>query len=86
MVLVLIPITNVQAAITDNKIISETKVTAKQAEEWAESKGATDTFIGLAQLYWKYAPEHGDVNPAIAYIQAAKETGYGNFGGVLDES
>jgi len=86
MVLVLIPITNVQAAITDNKIISVTEVTAKQAEEWAESKGATDTFIGLAQLYWKYAPEHGDVNPAIAYIQAAKETGYGNFGGVLNAS
>ena len=85
-VLVLIPITNVQAAITDIKIISETEVTAKQAEQWAKSKGATDTFIGLAELYWKYAPEHGNVNPAIAYVQAAKETGYGNFGGVLDES
>ena len=85
-VLVLIPITNVQAAITDIKIISETEVTAKQAEQWARSKGATDTFAGLAELYWKYAPEHGNVNPAIAYVQAAKETGYGNFGGVLNES
>lgn len=85
-VLVLIPITNVQAVVSDNKIISETEVTAKQAEEWAESKGATDTFVRLAKLYWKYAPEHGDVNPTIAYIQAAKETGYGNFGGVLNET
>ena len=85
-VIILIPITNVQAAIADNKIISETEVTAKQAEEWAEAKGATDAFIGLAQLYWKYAPEHGDVNPAIAYVQAAKETAYGNFGGVLNSS
>ena len=85
-VLVLIPITNVQAAITDIKIISETEVTAKQAEQWAKSKGATDTFVGLADLYWKYAAEHGNVNPAIAYLQAAKETGYGNFGGVLNES
>ncbi len=85
-VLVLIPITNAQAATTDTKIVSETKVTVKQAEQWAKSKGATDTFVGLAQLYWKYASEHGDVNPAIAYIQSAKETGYGNFGGVLDES
>lgn len=85
-VLVLIPLTNVQAAITDIKIISETEVTAKQAEQWAKSKGATDTFVGLADLYWKYASEHGKVNPAIAYVQAAKETGFGNFGGVLDES
>ncbi len=85
-ILVLMPTTNVKAAIPDIKIISGTEVTAKQAEQWAESKGATNTFIGLAELYWKYAPEHGNVNPAIAYVQAAKETGYGNFGGVLDES
>lgn len=86
MVLVLIPLNDVQAAITDIKIISETKVTAKQAEQWAKSKGATDNFIKLAQLYWKYAPANGNVNPGIAYVQAAKETGYGNFGGVLNES
>lgn len=85
-VLVLIPMTSVKAAITDIKIISETKVTEKQAEAWAKSKGATDTFISLAQLYWKYAPEHGGVNPGIAYVQAAKETGFGNFGGVIDAS
>ncbi|WP_297424168.1 N-acetylmuramoyl-L-alanine amidase [Clostridium sp.] len=86
MVLSLIPTLNVQAATTDYKIISDSKVTAKQAEKWAKSKGATQTFINLADLYFKYAPDHGDVNPAIAYVQAAKETGYGNFGGVLDES
>lgn len=86
MVLVIIPLTGVQAAITDTKIVSETKVTARQAEQWAKSKGATDNFVKLAQLYWKYAPTHGNVNPAIAYVQAAKETGYGNFGGVLNES
>lgn len=85
-VLSLVPSTSVQASTTDVKIISETEVTAKQAEEWAESKGATDTFIDLAELYWEYASEHGDVNPGIAYVQAAKETGYGKFGGVLDES
>ncbi len=85
-VLVLIPISSAKADVTDIKIISETKVTAKQAEQWAKSKGATDTFVGLAELYWKYAEEHGNVNPGIAYVQAAKETGYGNFGGVIDES
>jgi len=86
MIVVLIPQISVQAAMTDMKIISETEVTAKQAEQWAKSNGATDTFAGLAQLYWKYAQEHGNVNPAIAYVQAAKETGYGSFGGVLNDS
>ena len=86
MVLSLIPGANAKAATTDNKIISQTEVTVKQAEQWAKSKGATDNFVGLAQLYWKYAPSHGNVNPAIAYVQAAKETGYGRFGGVLNDS
>lgn len=86
LIIMLMPVTNVQAAITDIKIISATEVTAKQAEQWAKSKGANDNFIKLAQLYWKYAPEHGNVNPAIAYVQAAKEIGYGKFGGVLNES
>ncbi|AOR24545.1 N-acetylmuramoyl-L-alanine amidase [Clostridium taeniosporum] len=86
----IVPATNVQASTTkefaDLDIISDTEVTVEQAEEWAESKGATSTFISLAALYWKYAEECGNVNPGIAYVQAAKETGYGNFGGVLDES
>jgi N-acetylmuramoyl-L-alanine amidase len=84
--LVLMPVAGAQASATDIKIISDTEVTAKQAEQWAKSKGATDTFVSLAELYWMYAPEHGNINPAIAYIQSAKETGYGKFGGVLDES
>lgn len=70
----------------DIKIISDTKVTVEQAKSWAKSKGATETFINLAELYFKYAEECGNVNPAIAYVQAAKETGYGKFGGVLDET
>lgn len=85
-VLSLIPGSIAQAVTNDNKIVSKTEVTVKQAEQWAKSKGATDNFVGLAQLYWKYASSHGNVNPAIAYVQAAKETGYGRFGGILNES
>ena len=80
-----VPIASVQAATTDFKIISNTEVSAQQAKKWARSKGATDTFAELADLYWKYADDSG-VNPGIAYVQAAKETGYGKFGGVLNES
>ena len=86
MIVSLVPIMNVQAATTDFKIISSTEVTAAQAKKWAKSKGATDTFANLATIYWKYSEDCGDINPAIAYVQAAKETGYGKFGGVLDES
>jgi len=86
MLLSLVPTLSVQAAITDFKIISDSKVTAKQVKQWAKSKGATDTFVNLADLYFKYSSKCGDVNPAIAYVQAAKETGFGKFGGVLDES
>ena len=86
MVLSLVPTLSVQAATTDFKIISDSEVTAKQAKKWAKSKGATETFQDLADLYFKYSSDCGDVNPAIAYVQAAKETGFGKFGGVIDES
>ncbi|SHE37088.1 cell wall hydrolase/autolysin [Clostridium fallax] len=70
----------------DINIISSTSITKEKIKQWAKKYGATDTFISLADLYWKYSKDHGNVNPAIAYVQAAKETGYGRFGGVLDES
>ena len=70
----------------DINIISSTNVTLATAKEWAKEKGATETFINLADLYYKYSGEHGNINPALAYVQAALETGYGNFGGVIDES
>ncbi|WP_366777409.1 N-acetylmuramoyl-L-alanine amidase [uncultured Clostridium sp.] len=72
---------------TDNmKIISTTNITVAEAKAWAKERGATNTFISLADLYWKYAASRGNVNPAVAYVQAAKETGYGKFGGVINES
>ena len=86
MILSIFPKVYVQAATTDNKIISKTEVTANQAKAWAKSKGATEEFMNLAKLYWDYSSEHGNVNPAIAYVQSAKETGYGKFGGVIDAS
>lgn len=85
--LTFLPSININAyAASDVKIISTTNVTAKDAKAWAKSKGATDTFISLADLYFKYAKDCGGVNPAGAYVQAAIETGYGKFGGVIDES
>jgi len=65
-------------------ILGETSVNAAHAREWARSKRSAPVFRALADLYWRYAPERGVV-PEIAYTQAAKETGWGRFGGVLDQ-
>ena len=70
-------------AYDDVNIISNTNVTSEQAKVWAKNKGATDEFVKLADYYWQYCKTNGEVNPAIAYAQAALETGYGKFGGVL---
>lgn len=66
-------------------ILSSARATVGQAKAWAKNKGATDTFVNLADIFWRLAPAVG-VDPVVAYCQSAKETGYGNFRGVLDES
>lgn len=70
----------------DANIVADPTATVTQAQAWAKAKGATDTFIGIAPDYWYYAAQHGGVDPVVAYCQAAKETGFGKFGGVIDES
>lgn len=75
----------INAAENDMNIISETNIDVNQVKEWMKKNNATDTFVGLADLYYKYCKDHGGVNPVIAYLQAAKETGYGKFTGVLKE-
>lgn len=58
--------------------------TVEQAQDWARSKRATQQFIDLAPLYWSLSPVRGGVRADIAYVQAAVETGWGRFGGVID--
>lgn len=69
----------------DIKIMGSTHITCQQAEQWAAARGATKEFISLAKIYWELAPSMG-VNPWIAYCQAAKETGYGHFRGIIDRT
>ncbi|WP_443659949.1 N-acetylmuramoyl-L-alanine amidase [Clostridium algidicarnis] len=89
--LISLPSKDVQALTTvsdfeNMNILSKSEVTVKDMQNWARKANATDTFINLAPIYVNMAPAHGGVNPAIAYAQAAKETGYGKFTGVLNES
>lgn len=74
------------AKVTGTAIIGPASATVRQAQAWAKKRGAAQTFIDIAPIFWRLAQEHGGVNPAIAYAQSAKETGFGKFGGVLDES
>lgn len=60
-------------------------VTLEQAKRWANSRGAHQRFIDIADTYWKYGELTG-IRPEILYAQAAKETGFGKYGGrVLPE-
>ena len=68
------------------QILGQPTATVAQMKTWARDKGATDTFVSLADTYYYNASEHGGVNPVVAYAQFAKETGYGKFGGVIDAS
>ncbi|MCF8010846.1 MAG: glucosaminidase domain-containing protein [Clostridiales bacterium] len=79
-------LTKEQDKSNNTPIISSAKIGVKQAQQWAKSRGASDVFIELAELYWELVDSHGGVNPAGAYAQAAKETGFGKFNGVVSEN
>ena len=64
-------------------ILGAPAATASDAGAWATRQGASWTFVTLTELYWQLASERG-VRPEVAYAQAAKETGFGRFGGLID--
>lgn len=71
-------------------ILSAPRATVSQARAWAAANKAPQRFIDLAPLYWEIAPQRGGVDPALAYVQFAHETGYlyrdGRSGAGLDAS
>lgn len=70
---------------TNTPIMGESTISMESAIEWAKANDASDLFIDAAQYYWKYGELTG-IRPEVLYAQAAKETGYGRYGGrVLPE-
>nr|WP_264291945.1 S-layer homology domain-containing protein [Anaerosalibacter bizertensis] len=63
-------------------IISKTRTTVGQAQAWARNNGAHERFINVAPIYWEYGELTG-INPEVLYCQAAKETGFGKYGGAV---
>ena len=70
---------------TTTLLVDDSEATLEQAIKWATKKGAHQRFIDVAELYWKYGEITG-IRADVLYAQAAKETGYGKYGGrVLPE-
>jgi hypothetical protein len=69
----------------ETPILGATWTNIATARRWAENHGASARFVTNADLYFELAPPRG-LRPEVAYAQSAKETGYGNFGGVIDAS
>lgn len=68
-----------------NTILGETKVAQFEVARWLRGKGVNTVVAHkLIPLYWRYAPSRG-VRPEAAFVQFCHETGWGRFGGVVDE-
>lgn len=67
---------------SETNLVGEPQVTVEEAKVWAEKMGAHQRFIDIADVYWEYGEITG-IRPEILYAQAAKETGYGKYGGAV---
>lgn len=67
---------------SETPLVGEAEVSLEDAKAWAEKRGAAQIFIDIADIYWEYGEITG-IRPEILYAQAAKETGFGKFGGAV---
>lgn len=67
---------------SETPLIGEAQISVEEAKAWAEKCGAAQIFIDIADTYWKYGEITG-IRPEILYAQAAKETGFGKYGGAV---
>lgn len=85
--LAVIPSLNgVSAGAAGTPIVGNKQATLGQARAWARSRNAAQIFVDLAEKYWQIAPTRGGVRPEVAYAQAALETGYMKYGGVIEST
>ncbi len=63
-------------------MLAEPEITLDEIKAWATSKGATESFVSAADIYYYYGEITG-IRPDILYAQAAKETGFGKYGGAV---
>jgi len=70
--------------VLNENILGDAEVSVETAKAWAKDRKATDKFIAAADLYWQYGVLTG-IRPEVLYCQAAKETGFGRYGGAVTE-
>lgn len=63
-------------------ITGSPQATVAQAQAWAAKMGAHQRFLDIAPLYWHYGQLTG-IRPEVLYVQSAKETAYGRYGGAV---
>lgn len=67
---------------SETPMMGASQVPVEQAIQWAKNNKAEQRFIDVAAIYWKYGELTG-LRPELLYAQAAKETGYGRYGGAV---
>jgi hypothetical protein len=74
--------TESEKPLTITPIVGPHLVSLEQAIQWAQRNGAHQRFIDVAPFYWEYGAQSG-IRPEVLYAQAALETGFGRFGGLV---
>jgi len=69
----------------ETKLVEAARVTVERAQAWAVSNKANQRFIQIAPVYWEFGQLTG-INPEVLYAQAAYETGFGYFRGLVPAS
>jgi hypothetical protein len=63
-------------------LMTATIASMAKAQAWATGNNAHQRFVDVATFYWEYGRLTG-INPEVLYAQAAYETGFGHFGGLV---
>ncbi len=75
------PVVTIENA-TQTLIIGSPTVSLEKAIQWANNNRAQPRFIEVAPLYWQYGQMSG-IRPEVLFAQAAYETGFGRYGGLV---
>ncbi len=70
-----------QPEIVDTPILGQAVATLAQAKAWLAQKAPE--WLEMADLYYSIAPKY-QIRPDVALCQAAKETGFFRFGGIVE--
>ncbi len=66
----------------ETQILGQAEVSLDEAVSWAQSNNAHQRYVDAAPYYWEFGEKTG-IRPEVLYAQAAYETGFGRFGGIV---